>query len=409
MVVQVHPSIIYHFVIFQVHDYRIIMPQHRPATVVIVFFIVSLATTLWLCSHLIFSQHRTPSQAMTGPMQMLDVARIQELDSLTNYYTLVVYTGRWKFLRVLFPYIYRELRRNATEFGVLDRVVFMMLNYDKETYDNLLQLVKIANEILKQEVFQLNFMGYTPGKPPPQKDIYKAPYYELLFPEIIASRSSNKYFKMDDDIVYIHPGTFKNMIESKNSSQCFLHFANIVTNWRCNVKHQELGVYKSSKEVNPKNLKFEFSPSANCGWKSFECAELTLRTFLHHYHAGQLDKYQFEGLELLHRRKRFSINLFMLDKDVINIKSMLESGSIPPSDEQWWTVTYAGKFKQPNCIVGGGLVVHFAFRPSSGKMLQLGLLNEFELIVQKEVGALMEKELWDVLKFDPLSVLYIGS
>ena len=96
----------------------------------------------------------------------------------------------------------------------------------------------------------------------------------------------------------------------------------------------------------------------------------------------------------------------MLDKDVINIKSMLESGSIPPSDEQWWTVTYAGKFKQPNCIVGGGLVVHFAFRPSSGKMLQLGLLNEFELIVQKEVGALMEKELWDVLKFDP-SVCYI--
>ena len=281
--------------------------------------------------------------------------------------------------------------------GVLDRVWFMMMNYNKETYNNLVQVSLVANKILKQDVFELHFMRYTPGRPPPPRDKYVLPYYEI-FAQIV-TKSSNRFFKIDDDIVYIHPGTFKNMIESKNSSQCFMHFANIVTNWRCNIKHQELGVY--NEKVNPKNLKFEFDPQANCGWKSPECAELTLRTFLHYHNQGQLDKYQFHGLELINRKKtlRVSINLFMLDKDLINIKTLQEAGPIHQDDEKWWTQMYAGKVKQPNCIVGDGLVVHFSYFPTYQKMLDSGLLREFEVIVQKEVGALMERELWDALKY----------
>ena len=306
--------------------------------------------------------------------------------------TLVVFTGRWELLRVFFPYVYRELRKNG---GVLDRILFMMINYDNETLNNLQLLAQVANKILKQDVFELRFMGYSPGKLPPSNVRYVKPYYEL-FAEMITN-SSNKYFKMDDDIVYIHPGTFRNMIESKNSQLCFLHSANIVSNWRCDIKHQELGVYNTN---NPKNLTFDFDPPAECGWKiTAECAELSLRTFIHHYHQGQLDKYQFDGLELLHKRERFSINLFMLDRDLIDIKAMLETVPILRDDEQWWTRTYAGKFKQSSCIVGRSFVVHFAYRPFFQKMVELGLLSEFETIVQQEVGALMEKELWDALKF----------
>ena len=66
---------------------------------------------------------------------------------------------------------------------------------------------------------------------------------------------------------------------------------------------------------------------------------LTLRTFLHYYSQGQLDKYQFEGTELLNQRKCFSINFFLLDKNMINIKSMLEAGPIEQNDENWWTRT----------------------------------------------------------------------
>jgi hypothetical protein len=270
----------------------------------------------------------------------------------------------------------------------------MMVNYDKETLDNLSQLTKVANAILGRGVFEMHFMGGNRGTLLPRKKRYPAAYHEI-FTELMQN-TSNRYFKIDDDIVYIHRGTFKSMLDAKNSRCCLLHFANIVSNWRCNIKHQELGAYES-EAVNPKRLKFGFHPNAECGWKSKECAELTLRTFLHHYHQGQLEKYQFNGLELLQKRKRFSINLFMLDKDEIDIKSMLEVGPIHSDDEKWWTVTYARKFKQPNCIVGGGLAVHFSYFPTYKEMLKSGLLKEFESIVQTEVGLLMEEELWRTL------------
>ena len=321
-------------------------------------------------------------------------------DTEAGVNTLVVYAGRWKFLRILFPYIYRELRQNG---GVLDRVRFIMMKYDKETLTNLVQLTQIANKQFNQpeEIFQLDFSGFPPEKRFSSNHTshlgYNTPYYKI-FAEMM-QKSSNRYFKIDDDIVYIHPGTFKFIIEHKNSHQCYLHSANIVSNWRCNIKHQDLGVYKTSKEVNPKNLTFEFHPNGNCGWKSPECAELTLRTFLHYYHLGQLDKYQFEGLELLNRRKRFSINFFFLDKDLINFKSMLEVGPIKGDDERWWTMIYSKKFKQPICIVGRGLVVHFSYFPTYQKMLNTGLLREFEAIVQKEVGTLIGRDLWRALKF----------
>ena len=74
-------------------------------------------------------------------------------------------------------------------------------------------------------------MGYARGRPPPSKTRYTAPYYEILA-EMVQNSESNRYFKMNDDIVYIHPATFRNMIQSKNSELCccFLHSANIVTN-----------------------------------------------------------------------------------------------------------------------------------------------------------------------------------
>ena len=313
--------------------------------------------------------------------------------------TLVIYTGRWKFLRILFPYVYRELRKNG---GVLDRVVYMMVAYDDETLQRLTELVKKANEHLKENVFEMNFQGYEHGKRPPDATKFVVPYYQM-FSEII-DNSSKRFFKLDDDIIYIHLGTFRKIIESKDSDRCFLHFANTVSNWRCNYKHQEMGVYES-KEVNPKKLKFEFNTHAKCGWKSLECAELTLRTFLHYYHRQQLEKYLFDDLELLVKRNRFSINLFMLDRDLIDIEVMQEVGPIGADDEDWWTVKYAGKFKAPNCIVGNGLVVHFSYYPTSKEILQTGILKEFETIVQKEVGELLDKKLWKALKFSsPINV-----
>jgi len=92
-------------------------------------------------------------------------------------------------------------------------------------------------------------------------------------------------------------------------------------------------------------------------------ALICLRTFLYHYHNERLDKYMFKGLKQLTKRKRFSIHLHLFDKDLNNFKALLETGPIQPDDEGWCTQEYAinSAIKQPNCVVGEALVVHFSY------------------------------------------------
>ena len=153
-----------------------------------------------------------------------------------------IFTGRWKFLKIQFMYLFRDLRKNG---GVVDKVLYMMLKYDEETHSRLIELTGVANSVLGEEIFELRYMGYTPGHPP--WNPYPKAYYDL-FLEVIHNRPFDTYFKLDDDIVYIHPRAFEMMIASKNSSNCFMHFGNIVTNWRCSITHQRMGLFNSTTE-----------------------------------------------------------------------------------------------------------------------------------------------------------------
>ena len=171
-----------------------------------------------------------------------------------------------------------------------------MVKYDNVTYDHLVNFTKVANSYLKSKVFELNFLGYPPHNAPPITTGFRAAYHHMF--DGLMKYPYNRYLKSDDDIVYVHPNAFRLMIERKNSRDCFMHFANIITNWQCSVKHQELGIY-DNEEINPYKLKFEFSSIAYCGLFAFECAELSLRSFVHYYNEKQLDKYMFSGRELL--------------------------------------------------------------------------------------------------------------
>ena len=361
-------------------------------TVLGLFVVIALLMTLYsinqkkACSHI--SDLSTYQEKRSSYISEMSTSKsFKTIDSGENI--IVMFTGRWKFLRINFPYIYRDLRVNG---GVLDKVWYMMVNYDRETETNLKQLTQEANTILGSEVFVLRYMGFPPGNPPKTYP----PVYKVLFPDLIRN-PFNRYFKMDDDIVYIHPGAFETMIDSKKSceNRCFMHFGNIVTNWRCSITHERMGLF-NNLETNPKSLKFDYSPSGECGWKSSQCADVVLKTFLYHYKKKQLYKYTFEGCEQLVDRKRFSINFFMLDKDLINIEALLRSGPIGVDDEKWWTQTYSPNpvIKEPNCIVGGTLVVHFSYYVTMDTMLKKGYLKEFEDIVQTEIDSKLPNKLW---------------
>lgn len=301
-----------------------------------------------------------------------------------------IFTGRWEFLRIQLPYLCRDLRQNG---GVIDQVWFMMVNYDKLTRIKLTEFISMANQIYSKEVFTMHYFGYDPPNQPPKKLRFKFPYSEIL--ALITEYPENKYFKFDDDIVYIHPKAFSSII-NREISNCLIHFFNIAgANWRCSWLHQKLGVYD---ELNPNQLEFGFDPFAECGWKSTECAELTLNTFLHHYYNNSLDKYFFDTYYITDGT-RFSINAFLLDVHTIDMKAILTtSRKLIHDDEKWWSEIYTSNSDRNNCVVGDALVVHFSYFTNLKKLIKNGMLLKFQKLVELQRQDFnISSDLWRIL------------
>ena len=77
---------------------------------------------------------------------------------------------------------------------------------------------------------------------------------------------------------------------------------------------------------------------------------------------------------------------------------MMELGGTR-DDERWWSSTYSGNASQPNCIAGEALMVHFYYYSEANRMVELGLLKEFENIVIMELGEASPKTLWKATDF----------
>ena len=223
-----------------------------------------------------------------------------------------VFTGRWIFLRVLLPYHYRLL--------------FAPLGYISETQLKLQHFSTATNSNLQYEVFQFLYLKKDPTEARDQLKLaqfYTEFYYVVL--QRLLRNPADVCFEMDDDIVYLHSNVFGSMLKNKNRSDYFIHVGNIVTNWRL----VTIGAF--DKAVNSKGLKIEYSRFGECGWQRPKCREmvcLLLRAFVHHYHKKQLSKYLILGRSLTAKGHRFSINFFLLDVDIVDIKQMMEFGAI---------------------------------------------------------------------------------
>ena len=321
------------------------------------------------------------------------------LDHDDNYITeasntVFVYAGRWEFLEIQLPYLYRDLRKNG---GVIDKVQFMMVKYERNTLDRLIKFTNTANKILMEEVFSIQYMGYIPYSSPP-KTVYV--FHQALYEKIedLIQNPTKRFFKLDDDVVYIHPKAFANMIDMRRSD-CAIHYFNIAgSNWRCSWLHQKYGVFDG---LNPDNLTFDYDPDAECGLRSVECRKLTLQAFLHHYHQSQLEKYFFD-VEYLTDRKRFSINGFLIDNstDLSEIKKWLIKGD-HSSTEELMLFKYFRHTPYPPCIVGRALIVHFSYGAIAKEMSETDFLQQFKDLVKKsKENFFMPFKLWQALYND---------
>lgn len=299
-----------------------------------------------------------------------------------------MFAGRWNYLKVQFLYLFANLRTNG---GIIDRIMYMMIKYDHTTHDHLLKLASTINALLQYKAVVINYMGHAPYKPPAA---FSLAYYDII--EDVLKNPNNRYFKIDDDVIYIHPGTFESMIRREKNTPCTVRLGNIAgANWRCSYIHQSMGLFNDPSS-NPKRLKFDFDIHAECGWKSLNCAKVSLNTFLSLYTKQQLDKYIFNGIISLEDKMRFSINFFMIDNGAINFRALLESGPIQDDDEHWWTSHYVRK-TDPHCVVGGALVVHFSYFTTANALLNSTLMSQFENIAF-EMHRSTPYEVWQVLQ-----------
>lgn len=326
-------------------------------------------TRLWLCSC------KQPNESS-----------VDEEIQTAGKNVLLVYTGAWKLLRLQLPHVFRELKING---GVLDEVWFVMTEFNTNTNKNVKFFVKTANVILgNRAIFHLEYLGFETTMSRP-KIVKSLPYY-MIFSDL-ERFPNNRYFKLDSDIIYIHPGAFEVLIERKNSSKCFTHFFNIAgPEWRYMYLHQRNKVYDGQLN-NLTQTTLENETERHVYMESM------LRTFIHHYEQKQLGKYFLNDLELLEKQKCFSISAFLLDRDLIDISALMSVGPIVTDPELWWTEDYAAKVDNPNCVVGEALVVYFP----DELMHRNHLLQMFEDIVRKNKSSFkIEEVIWKVLEYE---------
>ena len=306
-----------------------------------------------------------------------------------------MFAGRWKFIRVQFAYLFANLRVNG---GVIDEVHYLMFTYDRDTEEKLSNLARVVKTVTGQDIVVLVYGASYVGAHPkdPFDGAFSASYIKYMFD--VVENPCNKHFKLDDDVVYIHPGTFESLINRKDDA-CTIRFANIAgANWRSSYIHQTMGIYNDS-EFNPTGTLFPYDPKGVHGgdWND-GLAKLTLRAFLSLYNRKQLHRFIFNGTYLMPDRHRFTINLFMIDREAINMKALYQTLPIVPNDEYWWSLMYVQK-TNPHCIVGDALVVHFSHSQNLNAMLNLKLLEEFEKVAYNELHARTPAEIWKSLGF----------
>lgn len=331
------------------------------------------------------------TELMTGSVNMSSChkmfsSRLSEVPAPLN--TVCIFTGRWHFLRVLLPHIFRELRANG---GPIDRVWFMAMGCTDKDLKRLKEFATAANEILQEDVFVFHI--YTTDK---VKGKHGRPF-AFAYCEMHANLleyPNNHYFKIDDDVVYIHPGSFDRAIENKAKfPTCLVSLFNTAGgNWMCNRIMQDNGAFKGVD--NPDNIDFHHVG----GEGGTVSTKFALEAFLHYQKANQVEKLFISSRS---DKSRFTMNAAMFDAGTFD-PDLLQKVDVMKytKDEPWLTNYYPKIGNRSNCIVGDALVVHFSHAPPSNGLVKLGMLKKFEdVVISMKKDIKMDEELWRLLDY----------
>ena len=120
---------------------------------------------------------------------------LQTLDAQGRSVVLVLYFGRERYMRILLPYLLRNLRQHG---GIVDRIVMCMTTMVPQDRKYAATLTGLPNVTLHE----------------PPKDMLLMEQW-LHFWNLLRTDASAVYVKVDDDLLFIADGTIEWLIHEK--------------------------------------------------------------------------------------------------------------------------------------------------------------------------------------------------
>jgi len=243
----------------------------------------------------------------------------------------IVFYGRQRYVQILNCYLERNLIDNG---GVLQEIIFVAKTNNKADLAYLDSL--IASHPKRYSRKNVTNLGWS----------FDA-HYKGLNPE-------QYYFKIDDDIVYIHEGALEHMLEAKiqNPDVLFVS-ANVINHPVLASVHGQMRAFYNISRL--ANISGE---DPNCAWNSANCGSIQHESFLKHIHDKSLHYYIFNQWDFNWKNQypRWSINLILFQgKDVRDVT--------PGDDEHQISIVIPSKQKRHSIAVGAAVAVHFAYIP----------------------------------------------
>lgn len=182
------------------------------------------------------------------------------------------------------------------------------------------------------------------------------------------------YIRLDDDVIYIHPGSLTKLFNFRISNpEYFLVYGNILNNALTSHLHQRRGVL-------PDYPKLGYMCTDENGWNNPHVTETIHREFFKSYNNGEINKFFIDNW-LLHYYERCSINVISwLGKTFKEF-----NGQVGNDEEQWLSVDKPIQIQKPNIIFGEGLFIHYAFFTQRNHIDSTDILNIYKIISEKYV------------------------
>ena len=192
-----------------------------------------------------------------------------------------------------------------------------------------------------------------------------------------AAEPDTIYVRLDDDIVWLAPDFFEQLLDSRlGSPDTFLLSANVVNNAICDHLHQRTGALGFQRGA------VGYACMDPTGWNNPAHAEYAHRSFL--ADAGSLcwRRWRFPDWTLF-QGERFSINAICWTGE--DMQKVLKLGGVGLDEEANLACSFPLHLQKWNKIAGRAVCSHFAYHTQRDHLDQTDLLDQYRRLAETQM------------------------